>query len=159
MKCFNCGAKAEYKVKSLELPACSNCYSRIIEKRFKKAIKGIKSVSLTINRPSDYVLKHLFEKAGIKTSNGKHIKQFTLDDYAVSVIKSFFLNKDLMLKGFSPLSRISEEELINYSIINNLSFKGNTRSGIDKDIHSLLLSLDKRRPGVLFSIKSFLEQL
>ncbi|MFA5406464.1 MAG: hypothetical protein WC307_03865 [Candidatus Nanoarchaeia archaeon] len=165
MKCFNCAKKeAIITVPSLQRKACGDCFSRIIEKRFKKTFRDfkLKKVKVSNNRPSDKILLHLLKKINglnIIISDRPSIKQFTLDDLSVSILKSFLNNKNEVLKGTSPFGRISEQELIDYAKVNNLKFKGNQRKGEDKRVHELIMKLSQRRPGVMFSLCDFIKKL
>ncbi len=162
MKCFKCRKnEGTILLPSLQKKACPGCFGRIIEKRFSKKIRemGIREAKLTMTRPSDKVLAYLFRKKGMRTDSGKRINQETLDDKAVNALKSFFLNRNFYNYEKSPLESISEEELAAYAKINNLEFRENPRSGEDKRIHDLLIELEKRRPGVMHSIRAFLEKL
>jgi len=164
MKCFKCKSKiGVVNVPSLEKKACNNCFVRIIEKRFNKTVKALNltDVRLRLSRPSDHVLLYLLNKRGLKVKVGKksNINQSTLDDIAVSILKSFFTGKDLTIKGKALLEGISESELINYARINGLKFKGNPRQGENKRLHELLMKVNKRRPGVMYSLRDFIKKL
>jgi hypothetical protein len=77
----------------------------------------------------------------------------------VAIVKSFFTGKDLLIKARSLLESISEWELKEYSRIEGLSFKENPRKGQDKKVHDFIKELEKRRPGVMYSIKDFIKKL
>ena len=162
MKCFKCKSRQGLvRVPSLEKKACNQCFKRIIEKRFGKAVKGLTEVKIKLERPSDKVLKHLFEKRGIKVLVSKKpgVNQSTLDDICISILKSFFSGKDVAIKKPSPLEGISEAELADYARIEGLKFKSNPRKGRDKELYNFLMELDKRRPGVMYSIRDFMKKL
>ncbi len=158
MKCFKCGKEGNYKIPSLCKVACSSCFSQIIEKRVKKSLTK-KPISVVLKRPSDYVLKYILSKLGAYSPDGFKVPQYTLDDYCISIIRSFDKGKDFLLEGDSPLKDISEDELITYSQINKLDFKGNPRNDEDKKYHSFLLEIEKRRSGAMYSISKFIRKL
>jgi len=160
MKCYRCGRhEGTIIVPSLERKACAKCFAEIIERRFRKTLRDlrIKSARVIIKRPSDEVLAYLLSRTNVKPAG--RVKQFTLDDLAVSILKSFLTGRDCVLKGRSPLESISEKELITYSRINKLAFKGNPRTGIELHAHELLMKLDQRRPGVMFSLRDFMKKI
>jgi len=150
-------------VPSLEKKACNKCFKKIIEKRFSKVVNelGINKALIKDERPSDELLKFLFEKKGVEVrfAQKSNVNQSTLDDIAVSVLKSFFSGKDLVIKDRSPLEGISEKELIDYACLVGINFKGNPRSGEDKRAHDFIMKLDERRPGVMYSFRDFIKKL
>lgn len=169
MKCANCNRKGKYKIPSLEKLACSTCFNAIIEKRFSRTLKkyypNIKELNIELKRPSDKILLYLLEKKAKKAINlkikkGKKImSQHTLDDLSVSVIQSFITGKNMIIQEHSLLEEISETELKDYAIINKLSFRKNPRKGKDKLAHDLIKKIEKRRPGVMYSIKSYKDKI
>ncbi len=165
MKCFKCKSKkGTILLPSLNKLACERCFVRIIEKRFSKTIKelGFKdNIKIALMKPSDEVLVYLFKKKGfsVEIINKPVINQLTLDELAINIIKSFNDNSKKIIDIKSPFESISEKELIDYSKIEGLSFKGNNYSGADKVIYDFLMNFDKRRSGVLYSVKNFIKAI
>jgi len=162
MKCFKCKKRfGKVVVPSLEKKACDLCFCQIIEKRVNKVVKslGVNQIKLRLERPSDHVLKHLLSKRWSVKIGKPNINQSTLDDIAVSVLKSFFLGRDVSIKSPAPLEGVSESELSDYARIQGIEFKGNPRIGEDKRAHDFILKLDERRPGVMYSMRDFLKNL
>jgi|GEM_PF-2750317 len=169
MKCVNCRQEGEVLLHSLGKLFCKQCFAEVIEQRVRrlantnKLFKQRINLRVRVSNSNDEVLYHIINK------RFKHIKiikslkpstpQHTLDELCIKVLKSLLQSKPLPSLGISLLESTEESELIEYAKIEGINYKPIKRTGIDKAIHSMLLSIKEKHPNALFNIRKIYRKL
>lgn len=107
------------------------------------------------NKCGKEFLKFMFNDR--ESSHGEKLYSYTLEDFAISVMKFFLFhdppNKKIEQKnGFSPLFNVSENEVISFFKLKKRDVEKISRSGKDESVLKFLSEIEERRPGGMISL-------
>ena len=169
MKCVNCKQEGEVLLHSLGKLFCKQCFAEVIEQRVRRLANTNKlfkqgiNLRVKISNSNDKVLYHIinkkFKHIKIMKSLKPSMPQYTLDELCIKVLKSLLQSKPLPVLGISLLESTEESELKDYAKIEGINYKPVKRSGTDKSIHSMLLSIKEEHPNALFNIRKIYRKL
>ena len=157
-RCYLCKRGAVLELPYLKKWACDKCILKINYKRFRSQIRGFSNFHLLKeDTPSFHLMKFFFDKTNIKYKVSKEgkIKSTTQDELVESFLNSVIQNKPLEKKKILPLSLTPQNEIgvINKSL--GLPYKFKKESFLLKSLDEV----EKRRPGVKFSIRKVIDDL
>lgn len=157
-QCVRCKRKAGIKLYYVQESFCERCFKRLIERRFKRALKKENLLRTHENVRVDdktwkgEVLKLMLEKLREQVPfnirrRGRIIRTETLDDQAHDYMEAVLNNKNYKFKP-SAFEDILDEELRTYAELHNIR---TTRKKED-DITKFIEAIENSKPGTKFSI-------
>ncbi|MCL4376019.1 hypothetical protein M1558_00815 [Candidatus Parvarchaeota archaeon] len=158
--CAICGRKAVFYSAYLKQDMCKKHFERMVIKRVRSNMSSHKTRNKSFvfgdeNKCGKEFLKFLFKD--MESSHGEKLYSYTLEDFAISVMK-FFLFHDSPDKkieqkdGFSPLFNVSENEIISFFRLKNKDVEKINRNGKDESVLKFLTEIEERRPGGMISL-------
>ena len=92
-----------------------------------------------------------------ESRDGLMLCSYTLEDFALAVMKFFLFHEDSGIKireksGFSPLYNVSESEIAEFFRSKGKELPPLTRKGKDKAVLDFLKDIEERRPGGMMSL-------
>jgi hypothetical protein len=158
--CAICGREAVFYSAYLKQELCKKHFERMLIKRVKSNMNANKLRNRLFrfgneNNCGRDFLAFLFKD--LESKAGEKLYSYTLEDFAISVMK-FFLFHDTADKkikekdGFSPLFNVSENEIINFFRLKKKILQEVKRSGKDEAVLKFLMEIEERRPGGMISL-------
>ncbi len=150
-----CGRRATLYLPYLDRYVCDRCLLRMNFRRFRKYMREHKAKRYTLVKSrssSYYLMRYFFSKGGLEFREGSkgNVVSTTQDELAERVLASVLGNKKFKLgKKIMPMSVIPEREV--YRLCSHLKLPLVKRKL--SDISKFLDSVEKRRPGVKFSLR------
>ncbi|MBW2980918.1 hypothetical protein KY360_05875 [Candidatus Woesearchaeota archaeon] len=170
MRCIKC-KRRKHLINLASLKSiCRDCFCKIIEKRIRKRIRLNKLFRkgdriLTEDKLSFYLIKKIIKDLPVKmflkkpasAKVNKTVIKYTLDDKLSDFLENIlFGKKPKKPKQISILDVITDNEAVLFAKINNIRFKPNKKH---KDIVTLLGRLEKKYPGIRFSLSKSISEL
>jgi hypothetical protein len=158
-KCVICGRAAVFYSSYLKQELCKKHFERMLIKRVKSNINlyKINNKSFKLenqNKCGKEFLKFIFK--GMESSGGKKLSSYTLEDFAICVMKFFLFHdaadKRINNRSFSPLFNVSENEIISFFNLKNIKLQSVDRNRKDKVVLDFLKEIEERRPGGMISV-------
>ena len=157
--CHLCKREGLMDLNYLKKAVCDRCLLKMNYKRFRNYMRGNKEeIVLVKSNESTYkLMKYFFDEARIKykESSKGNTYSFSQDEIAENLIDSIFKNKKLNKKDYIlPMSQIPQAEIIKLCEILKFPISKTKNT----EILSFLNKIEKRRPGVKFSLRLFSEK-
>ncbi|MGC8533037.1 MAG: hypothetical protein ACP5MV_00160 [Candidatus Parvarchaeum sp.] len=158
--CAICGRKAVFYSPYLKQELCKKHFERMLLKRVKSNINANKSRSRLFVLGNNNYCGRSFLEFMFKDMQGKggdKLYSYTLEDFAISVMKFFLFHEptDKKIKekdGFSPLFNVSENEIISFFRLKKKILAGVKRNEKDEKVLKFLTEIEERRPGGMISL-------
>lgn len=158
--CAICGRKSVFYSNYLKQHLCKKHFERMLIRRVRSNIisNGLRGKTFKVMRENKYGYAFLsFLFVDNKYNEEIKLKSYTLEDFAIEVMKFFLFseNKGLKVKGdgfFSPLFNISENEIYSFFLLKRRDIGKRERKGMENAILNFILKLEERRPGAMISI-------
>ena len=158
--CAICGRKAVFYSAYLKQELCKKHFERMLIKRVRSNMNShkIRNQSFIFgdeNKCGNAFLKFMFRDR--ESSNGEKLYSYTLEDFAICVMK-FFLFHDTPDKkieqknSFSPLFNVSENEIISFFKLKKIDIEHVSRNKKDEFVLKFLTEIEERRPGGMISL-------
>ena len=158
--CSICGRKAVFYSPYLKQELCKKHFERMLIKRVRSNMNSHKTRKQSFifgdeNKCGNEFLKFMFKD--LESSNGERLFSYTLEDFAVCVMKFFLFHDspDKKIKqknGFSPLFNVSEKEIISFFKLKKKDLEPVSRKGKDESVLKFLREIEERRPGGMISL-------
>ncbi|MCL5976009.1 MAG: hypothetical protein M1580_00225 [Candidatus Parvarchaeota archaeon] len=158
--CAICGREAVFYSSYLKQELCKKHFERMLIKRVKSNMNTnkLRSRLFRFGNENNYgraFLEFMFKD--LESKDGEKLYSYTLEDFAISVMKFFLFHEptDKKIKnkdGFSPLFNVSENEIMSFFRLKKKTLQNAKRSGKDESVLKFLMEIEERRPGGMISL-------
>ena len=158
--CSICGREAVFYATYLKQELCKKHFERMLMKRIRSNLNsyGIKDRYFKFENKNSCGMSFLrFFFKDRESSNGLRLYSYTLEDFALAVMRFFLFHEESRIKirgkyGFSPLYNVSENEIAEFFKSKEKEISPITREGKDRAVLDFLKDIEERRPGGMMSL-------
>ena len=158
--CAICGKKAVFYSAYLKQDLCKKHFERMLIKRVRSNMNSYKIRNQSFkfgneNKCGKEFLSFMFK--GLESNQGEMLSSYTLEDFALCVMKSFLFHDppDKKIREdsrFSPLFNVSESEIISFFELKKTTMQSIARNKKDETVLRFLREIEGRRPGGMISL-------
>ena len=158
--CAICGKKAVFYSVYLKQNLCKKHFERMLIKRVRSNMNSYKIRDQRFklgneNKCGKGFLRFVFKD--LENNLGKRLSSYTLEDFALCVMKFFLFHEspDKKIKednGLSPLFNVSEGEIISFFELKKITMQSINRNKKDEAVLRFLREIEERRPGGMISL-------